>query len=136
MTLQLVRALFVDAEAWAAGYLRTALAARSEAYKTGVVVGTTVPRTRPARLVTVRRDGGAPAEVFDVPRFGVNVYAATEEDVSDLAALVAALLRIAPGDGTCVSMRQLSGPNPIPDESGTPRRFSTFEAHLRGGVLS
>jgi hypothetical protein len=136
MTLQPVSILFADAEAWAVTALRAALALRSEAYKSGVVVATTVPPTRPARLVTVRRDGGPARGIFDYPRFGVNVWAATDEDATDLANLVAALMRRLPGDGTCVSIRQLSGASPVPDESGQPRRFCTFEATLRGGVLS
>jgi hypothetical protein len=135
MTLQPVSILFPDAEAWAVTALRAALALRSEAYKSGVVVDTKVPTTRPARLVTVRRDGGPARGIFDYPRFGVNVYAATEEDATDLSNLVAALMRRFPGDGTCVSIRQMSGPSPVPDESGTPRRYLVFEATLRGGVL-
>lgn len=134
MTLQPVSILFPDAEAWAVNALRVALAARSEAYKSGVVVATTVPTTRPARLVTVRRDGGASDGLFDRPRFGINVWAATEEDCADLTRLVVALLFVVPGDGVCVAIRQAGGPSPVPDVA--PRRFMTFEATLRGTALA
>lgn len=134
MTLQPVAVLFPDAELWGTTRLRTALAARSEPYTTGVKVSNAVPTTRPTRFVTVRRDGGAPSGVFDQPRFGVNVWAATEKDVADLAALVSALFLLTPGDGVCVRMRQTSGPSPIADVQ--PRRYMTFEARLRGENLT
>lgn len=133
MTLQPAPILFPDAELWAINYERAALAARTESYKSGVVVSNTVPTTRPPRLVTIRRDGGSVRGVFDRPRFGVNVWAATEKDAADLAALVSALFLQAPGDGVCVSIRQLSGPSPIADAQ--PRRYMTFEAQLRGVPL-
>lgn len=136
MTLQPIAILFPDAESWAVSYLTTALTGRAETYASGVVVGVGVPSPRPARLVTVRRDGGPNKGMFDQPRLGVNVWAETEEDVIDLAELVSALLRIAPGDGTCTAMRQLSGASPVPDESAQPRRYSSFEATLRGSALT
>lgn len=142
MTLQPVAVLFPDAEMWAIGdgqsgrplgTLRAALTDRTEPYATNLKYGTSVPAQRPPRLVTVRRDGGAPSGVFDQPRFGVNVWAATEKDVADLAALVSALFLLSPGDGVCVRMRQTSGPSPIADVQ--PRRYMTFEAILRGTPL-
>lgn len=134
MTLQPAAILFPDADLWGTGMIRAKLAVRTEAYKSGVVVSNSVPATRPARLVTVRRDGGSVSGVFDRPRFGVNVWAATEKDVADLAALVSALFLLAAGDGVCVSVRQVSGPSPIPDAQ--PRRYMTFEAKLRGSALT
>lgn len=133
MTLQPAEILFPDAELWLTTALRAALATRSETYKSGVIVGSTVPSTIPARFVQVRRDGGPEDGVFDRPRFGINVWAATEQDVANLARLVAALLRLLPGDGVCVSMRQTSGPSPIADTK--PRRYMTYEATLRGESL-
>jgi hypothetical protein len=134
MTMQPVAVLFTDAELWAITTLRAKLATRAEAYKSGVVVSNAVPTTRPARLVTVRRDGGSSSGVFDRPRFGVNVWAATEKDVADLAALVSALFLLAAGDGVCVRMRQTLGPSPIADAQ--PRRYLIFEATLRGSPLT
>jgi len=134
MTLQQAEVIFPDAELWATTAMRAALAARSEPYKSGVVVSNAVPATRPARLVTIRRDGGPEDGVFDRPRFGVNVWAATEKDAADLARLVTALFRLLPGDGVCVNVRQASGPSAIPDAQ--PRRYMTFEATLRGSALA
>lgn len=125
--------LFPDAELWATGALRTALAGRSEPYKAGVIVAHAVPATRPDRLVTIRRDGGTEDGLFDQPRFGVNVWTQTEKDAADLSRLVAALLRGLPGDGVCTYMRQVSGPSTVPDAQ--PRRFMTFESRLRGEAL-
>lgn len=134
MTLQPTAILFPDAELWAIAALRSALATRTETYVTGVKVSNAVPTTRPARLVTVRRDGGASDGLFDRPRLGVNVWAATEQDCADLTRLVVALLFVAPGDGVCVRLVQVGGPSPIPDAQ--PRRFMTFEATLRGSALT
>jgi hypothetical protein len=125
--------LFPDAEAWAIDRLKPMLLGRPESYVTGAKVMSAVPPTMPARLVTIRRDGGAPTGVFDNPRFGVNVWAANEADVADLAEMVNALLRTAVGDDVCVSIRQLSGPSPIADSK--PRRYSVFQARLRGEQL-
>jgi hypothetical protein len=134
MTLQPIAILFPDAELWAIGRLRTALAARSETYVTGVKVSNAVPDPRPARLVTIRRDGGASDGLFDRPRLGVNVWAGTEQDCANLTRLVMALLFVVPGDGVCVAIRQAGGPSPVPDVA--PRRFMTFEATLRGPALA
>lgn len=135
MTLQPAPIVFPDAELWATTALRAALVGRGEAYLSGVKVSNAVPAARPDRLVTIRRDGGAAVGVFDNPRLGVNVWARTEQDATDIARLVAALFWSLPGDGVCVSMRMVGGPNPIPDESGAKRRFMTFEARLRGTPL-
>lgn len=131
MTLQPAEVLFPDAEMWLTGALRAAFATRSESYKSGVVVSTSIPATF-TRLVQVRRDGGTERGVFDRPRFGINVYAATEKDVADLARLAAALVRLLPGDGVCTHMT-VTGPSPIPDSK--PRRYFTAEANLRGEPL-
>lgn len=145
MTLQPIAILFPDSELWATGLLRTALAARSETYASGVYVGNRRPSADewkaahpstayPVRMATVRRDGGASDGLFDRPRLGVNVWAGTEQDCADLTRLVVALFFVAPGDGVCVSLRQVGGPSPIPDAQ--PRRFMTFEATLRGTALA
>ena len=133
MSLQPAAIVFPDAELWATGALRAALAGRAEPYAAGVKVSNAVPSTRPVRLVTIRRDGGAANGVLDLPRLAVNVWAATDQDATDLARLVAALLWSLPGDGVCVAMTQVAGPSPIADAQ--PRRFMSFEAALRGSDL-
>lgn len=125
--------IFPDVEAWAVTWLRTALAARPEAYASGVTVATKVPTTIPARLVQVRRDGGPVADlVTAVPRLGVNVWAGSEEDATDLAALVEALLLSVSASDPVEFVRSMAGPSPIPDTK--PRRYFTVEAITRGAV--
>lgn len=129
--------LFPDVEMWATGYLRAALAARSEPVTDGVKVGVKVPKQRPGRFVTVRRDGGPRLDVVrEAARLGVNVWALTEKDASDLAALVRALLGASAGEGPVLRARELSGPSPIADESGQPRMFLVVELTVRGTRLT
>lgn len=129
--------LFPDVELWATTYLRAALGARTEPYTAQVKVSNGVPAVMPGRLVTVRRDGGGQLDPFrDNPRLGVNVYAGTEQDVADLAAMVSALLRSAADGKPVLRVRTVSGPSPIADEAGKPRRYLTFELAVRGTQLS
>lgn len=136
MTLQPIAVLFPDVELWATGYLRTALAARMEPYAADVLVSNRVPTTRRARMVIVRRDGGQANGLRDEARVGVNVWAATEQDATDLARLVAALLWAAPDGAPVLAVGQQSGPSPVPDESGAARRYMVFEIATRGEALS
>ena len=125
--------IFPDVDLWATGYLRSALAARAEPYAAGVKVAVTVPATRPARLVVVRRDGGPRLDVArETARLGVRVWAGTEQDATDLARLVAALLWAAPDGNPVLKVTQTSGPSPVPDSSGQPLRYLTFEVTTRG----
>jgi hypothetical protein len=134
MTLQPTAILFPDAELWATTALRAKLAGRPESYAAGVKVSNAVSNPRPSRLVQIRRDGGAADGVFDNPRLTVNIFAPSEQDATDLARLVAALMWSLPGDGVCVRMRQASGPSSVPD--ATPRRLMSFEARTRGTKLT
>jgi hypothetical protein len=128
---------FPDVELVTTAYLRTALAARPEACATGVKVGTRTPNPRPARLITIRRDGGPRLDVArEAARIGVNVWAATEQDVSDLANLVRALLWSAPNGAPICKVTELTGPTPVVDASATPLRYMTFELLCRGSDLT
>jgi len=126
---------FGDVDLWATGYLRDALLLRAETYATGVTVGTTVPTTIPARLVTVRRDGGPKVNVRqEVARLGINVWASTEQDATDLTRLVRALFSAAVGNGSVKKVTEISGPSPIPDTK--PRRYFVVELTITGSVLT
>lgn len=126
---------FPDVTLWATGWLKTALAARAEPYASGVFVGQSVPNPRETRMVTVRRDGGPRLDVVrEAARIGVNVWAATELDVSDLARLVRALLWSAPDGAPVCKVTELSGPSPIPDVA--PRRYMSFELIVKGSDLT
>lgn len=129
--------IFPDAEAWAIGYLKPALAARTEPFASGVTVTNKAPKTMPARLVTVRDDGGPRLDdVRKVASIGVNVWAASMADVSDLARLVAALLEAAPGSGPVVAHLSTSGPYPVAEEaSEKPHRYLSVDLSVRGEPL-
>lgn len=134
MTLQPAAAIFPDVELWATGYLRTALAARSEPFAAGVYVSNTKPSTNRARTVVVRRDGGPQRGLFDFPRMSVRVWADKEQDAADLARLVQALLVVSPGNGPVVAASVLSGPQGIPDDS-QPQKYLSVELQTRGSAL-
>lgn len=125
--------IFPDVELWATGFLRTALAARGEAYAAGVHVSTTVPATRHNRMVVVRRDGGPRLDATrEAARLAVRVWATTDQDATDLARLVAALLWAAPDGNPVLKVTQVSGVSPVADPSGQPLRFMSFELVIRG----
>lgn len=135
MTVPVV--VFPDAELWATQWLRNALSDRAESYAQNVYVSNAVPSTRRDRMVTFRRDGGPRLDVVrEVARLGVNVWGRTEQEATDLARLVRALMWSAPNDGPPVyRVADLSGPSPIADESGQPRRFFTLELTMRGAEI-
>jgi hypothetical protein len=85
-------------------------------------------------MVIVRRDGGTQAEMRDRPRVSIRIWATTEADATNLAALVMAL---APtfADGApilAVPTRGRAGPFPVADKSGQQLRLMNVEFHTRG----
>lgn len=137
MTLQPVAALPVDADLWWIVYLRGALVGRAEPYASGVYFDRAVPKTRRDRMVIVRRDGGAVSGVFDQPRVSLDVWAKTEQDATNLAALMIALALRAPLEVSDVTnVVHIAGPNAVPDESGQPRRLCQIEATHRATILA
>lgn len=136
--MSLAVVLFADVELLVTGKLRTALAGRAEPYTSGVYVSNSSPAdpsagepSTPARMVTVRRDGGPRLDVArDQPRIGVNVWAATEQDCNDLARMVAALVWAMPDGDPIVRVDQTSGPTTIPDDR--PHKYLTFDLTMRG----
>lgn len=129
--------IFPDVELWAATYLRAALGGRGESYASNVYVSNAVPSTRRDRMVIFRRDGGPRLDVArDAARLSVRVWAKSEQDATNLAQLVRALLWAAPDGDPVLRVTDLSGPSPVADESGQPLRFFTLEVLVRGTVLS
>lgn len=135
--------IFDDIELWAAGYLKAALDARPEDYTADVFVSNEIPKKadgtpeRRDRMVIIRRDGGPRVEqVFDLPRIGVDCWATTKQDAVDLARMVSALLWAAPGDSNVKTVQQTAGPIRIPDPSGQPRVYTTFEIKTKGTDLA
>lgn len=136
MTMQPLAALPVDADLWWIVYLRGALVGRSESYASGVYFDRRVPNARKDRMVIVRRDGGNVTGAFDRPRIALDVWAKSEQDATNLAALIVALAMDAPGTNGCVRVQHLSGPNDVADPSGQPRRLSLIEATHRAAILA
>ena len=126
-----------DVELWAYNYLDSALRGRSEPYATATVDIKPPPATNlPDRIVWVRRDGGPRLDVVrEAPRLTVNVMCKAEQDATDLARLVAALMWAAPDGEPVLKVTQLSGPTPVDDPSKRPRRYMTFELDVRGQQL-
>lgn len=140
--MTLTPVLFDDVELVVTTALRSALAARSEPYTDGVYVSISSPTDpttgepeTPARMVTIRRDGGPRLDVArDQARVAVNVWADTEQDCNDLARMVAALVWAMPDGDPVVRVDQTSGPTTIPDDR--PHKYLTFELILRGTDLT
>jgi hypothetical protein len=131
-----VPVVFPDVELAVLGALRTALAARSEPYATGVTAGRTAPATLPNRLVTVRRDGGPRLDVTrEEARLTVNVWHTSVEDCSALARLVRALLWALPDGAPVCRVRESGGPAVVPEANGRPHIAMTFDAIVRGADL-
>lgn len=132
-------ALFEDVELWATGYMRAALGARGESYAAGVKVDNKVPSPRPARLVQFRRDGGPQlGPNLEAARLGVNVWAPSEAEANNLAALVRALLSQAAGakvNGRDIKKVTTTGPSPVP-ESDAIHKYLTAEVFVRGSALT
>lgn len=143
MTAQRPAILFDDAELWACGYLRTALAARSEDYTDDVFVSNSIPLNattgepdRRDRMVIVRRDGGlGSGVVLDSPRLGIQCWAQSTQDAVDLARMTLALLIAAPGDASVKACRNPTGPTRISDPSRQPLAYVTTELVLKGTQL-
>lgn len=127
--------IFPDVEAHLIGYLRAALGGRSEPFASGVWVGNLLPGDAPQRAVLVRDDGGPVlGDVRAVARIGVNVFAGTEAEVSDLANLVSALIGGA-ADGAPIVRAQTTRPYSVTDDAGRPRQYFTAELIVRGTNL-
>lgn len=127
--------LFPDVELLLTTRLRALIDARPEPYAWAVFVGNAVPKQRRDRMVIVRRDGGNRAGHRDNARVGLNVWAPTEQEATDLARLVAALMYALPTGAPILAVTQLSGPTPIAEESKQSRRYLVFEVATRGTSL-
>lgn len=130
--------LQVDATAVAVNILRSELSARSDDAK----VGSRIPNPRPARLVVVRRTGGARLNlVADDPELTFETWDTTEAAAHDLAQLCRALIWSARGTsqaGVAIyRVAELGGVVPLPDPlSDSPRCTFTLQVAMRGAPLT
>ena len=128
--------IFGDIDLWATGYLRAALIARTEPYTDDVFVDRKIPNPRRDRMVIARRDGGPRLDaVREAPRLGIGVWAMTDQDAIDLALMTSALFCASPDGLPVCKVTQMLGPTPVPDESGQPRLYMTFELITKGRNL-
>jgi hypothetical protein len=119
--------LFPDVELIVCDFLRDTLPLMGQAYATDVHVSNRLPNPRPDRAVIVRRDGGRRVdEVREVARVGINIWSPTDQDATDLGRLVAGMLHTWTPEPV-MHVTTSSAFSPVADESGTPRRFGTFE---------
>ena len=90
----------------------------------------------PARLVTVRDDGGSRDDLSRTAFLGVNVWAETDADCSDLARMVASLLEASAGNGPVVACLGTNGPMPVVEESDKPHRYLSADLVVTGSPLT
>lgn len=127
--------IFPDTELYLTTYLRTALAARPEAYASGVTVATTIPNPRGTRMIAVRRDGGTRQDVIrETARMSLRIFADTEQNANDLTRLVRALVGACAGatSSPVVAVRESGGPVRVEDPSGQHLRLVSFDLTVRG----
>ena len=122
--------LFPDVEAHLVTYLQSQLDERTEAYTSDVHVDIDEPSPRPARAVVVRRVGGFRLDhVRELARIGVNVWAATDADATDLVNMVRALITASP-DGRPIVKAVEQSTNDVPDVQ--PHRYLVVDLTVRG----
>lgn len=86
-------------------------------------------------MVIIRGDGGSRlGDVRGLARLGVNVWAQSEADVTDLANIVSAILAGMAGVGP-VRRATATLPGDVTDNSEHPRRYLTAELVVRGTNL-
>ena len=122
-----------DMEAWAIGFLHQVLGDRPEEYARDVAIDIRVPQEIPDRLIVVTDDGGAGrigAAMFET-RLRIRCFGRTEEEATDLARLVEAVLYSSP-DGRPVCRVRGGRPSRAEDESGKPMRVQWVVLRHRG----
>lgn len=137
----MVAILWSDIEAEFIGYIGPALDERPEAYAADVMVRNTVPDETvddpwptSLRLVVVRNDGGPTTrDVRANPRLGIQVWGSSEEETSDLANLLVALV----GGWRSPAVRSTNPSLPfwVTEESRRPKQYFPAELMIRGRAL-
>ena len=133
------RVIHSDLEKYLCSYLRTALAAVGTALADNVFVSNEFPEQRRPKTVVVRDDSGPAGLVTKYPAVGVTVLAGDDpadgQEATDLALLVEALMWGCPGTdpgNPVAAVLGSTGPAKVPDDTGQPRRYLTFELSVVG----
>lgn len=124
----------VDVELWGTGHLRAYLAARPETYAAGVYVGNRKPSSNRPLTIVLRRDGGDSRGLIDNPRLTARIWGDNEGEVIGLSRLVVAAFNVAAGNGPCLSVTNILGPSPVPDDA-QHERLVNVELRMRSDVF-
>lgn len=136
MTLQPPQVLWPDVQTVLPALLRDSLAGREEPFTWGARVGRRrLESWKTLPVVVVRRDGGMVRGVFDVARVAVRVWAASEDDATDLSLLVRSIMLGLPGIGPVVRVEHNSGPFDIATDGMEFETYMAFDVTLRGEVF-
>jgi hypothetical protein len=134
--------VFGDAQAAAAGVLRTALVTRAEDYAAGAQVGTLVPGDRSPEVprlpyVLVAKDTDTPHPSMANARvtLRVTVWHKDGDQAHDLAQLCQGLLLVHSGP-VIRGCRPATGPLPARDESGVDLSTLTVLANVKPQLLA
>jgi hypothetical protein len=137
--MSLPAVIFPDIEKVLVAAIKNELNARSESYAQNVHVSTIKPaadvKPYPSRIVTIRSDGGPKVDwVRKLERIGINVWADTYADASNLARLIEALSVTLTGDEIKLSRVALS-PTRIDEAGPQEARYLTLELIVKGSTL-
>jgi hypothetical protein len=131
---------FADVEPLLVEYLFDALAASEDPVAASVLVSVKKPDAAespyPSKIVTVRSDGGMDTQrnLIRSERIGVNVWADTYADASNLASLVDAILRDCKTGAIKLVETQMS-PVRVPNEGKQEQRYMTYQLVVKAADL-
>jgi hypothetical protein len=130
--------IFPDAEKLFISAIKSGLTASSNSVASNVTVSTIKPAADvnpyPQKIVVVRADGGSTLErdLTRLERLGINVYATTYSNASELARLVESIVRSVRPAGVKLVETSMS-PTRVDTASTTApeQRYMTFEITLK-----
>jgi hypothetical protein len=132
--------IFPDVEKLVVARLASSLSALSGAATNGVVVATVKPaagvKPYPAKIVTVRADGGAQKErgLTKSERMGVNVFSNTYANASSLALIVESLMRSNVW-GDIKFVETVLSPVRVDNDGPQEQRYMVFEVVVKASSL-
>lgn len=127
--------LYPDAVLLVINYLRAVAGTGNHPLLDGVIFASRVPEVRPAKFVTVRRNGGVSDEAptLDAPRMDIQVWANDEGEAQDIAALCSAIIFTMPTRSPVTKVEGFLGLTEIPDPlSNQSRYLFTVTLTIRG----
>lgn len=141
------RVIFTDVEMFLTGYIRSELAALPGQPYTGGFISNQfyspdpqVPRAEPPYQIIIRDDSGPDTSIItQEPTVGITVLLGDDpsqgQEATDLAQVVKMIVKDSPGiqpGNPVAAVLGATGPYKVPDESGKPRRYMTFDLSVTG----